>query len=44
MDTFLKYNDTALIWLARKLRDRQRELERSSSPGSVEERKEVWFR
>jgi hypothetical protein len=44
MEVFLKYNDTALYWLARKLREKQREIERSSTPTSVEERKEVWFR
>jgi hypothetical protein len=44
MEIFLKYNDTTLIWLARKLREKQREVQRASEPGVVEERKEVWFR
>jgi hypothetical protein len=44
MEIFLQYNDTALIWLARKLRERQREIQRVSEPGVVEERREVWFR
>jgi len=44
MEIFEKYNDTTLLWLSRKLREKQREISRESSPGVVEERKEVFFR